>query len=189
MNLFRADPVTTFVGFLLGLLNIYVAIGQPGVHCLNRIFGRFDQEREITLTPGGVKIQQGTQIRQKKWNEFRSYFESHELYVLQTKGAMFWTTPNGHSKPASNQFSRGYYKAISARKKTIPVGNGASLQAPGYRSFSSLTTVLNWNQAVGVAQLVERRSVAPNVAGSNPVSHPKFTKPNKNEIIGRLATI
>jgi hypothetical protein len=59
VNLFRADPVTTFVGFLLGLLNIYVAIGQPGVHCLNRIFGRFDQEREITLTPGGVKIQQG----------------------------------------------------------------------------------------------------------------------------------
>jgi hypothetical protein len=28
--------------------------------------------------------------------------------------------------------------------------------------------------AVGVAQLVERRSVAPNVAGSIPVSHPKF---------------
>jgi hypothetical protein len=27
---------------------------------------------------------------------------------------------------------------------------------------------------VGVAQLVERRSVAPNVAGSIPVSHPKF---------------
>ena len=26
---------------------------------------------------------------------------------------------------------------------------------------------------VGVAQLVERRSVAPNVAGSIPVSHPK----------------
>jgi hypothetical protein len=25
---------------------------------------------------------------------------------------------------------------------------------------------------VGVAQLVERRSVAPNVAGSNPVAHP-----------------
>jgi hypothetical protein len=30
--------------------------------------------------------------------------------------------------------------------------------------------------AVGVAQLVERRSVAPNVAGSNPVSHPKFSQ-------------
>ncbi len=27
---------------------------------------------------------------------------------------------------------------------------------------------------VGVAQLVERRSVAPNVAGSIPVSHPNF---------------
>ncbi len=29
---------------------------------------------------------------------------------------------------------------------------------------------------VGVAQLVERRSVAPNVAGSIPVSHPNFLK-------------
>ena len=28
---------------------------------------------------------------------------------------------------------------------------------------------------VGVAQLVERRSVAPNVAGSIPVSHPKHS--------------
>jgi hypothetical protein len=33
--------------------------------------------------------------------------------------------------------------------------------------------MLNWKAVVGVAQLVERRSVAPNVAGSNPVSHPK----------------
>ena len=29
---------------------------------------------------------------------------------------------------------------------------------------------------VGVAQLVERRTVAPNVVGSNPISHPKLTK-------------
>jgi hypothetical protein len=34
--------------------------------------------------------------------------------------------------------------------------------------------MLNWKAVVGVAQLVERRSVAPNVAGSNPVSHPKI---------------
>ena len=27
---------------------------------------------------------------------------------------------------------------------------------------------------VGVAQLVERRTVAPNVVGSNPISHPRF---------------
>src|SRR5262252_9305829 len=32
--------------------------------------------------------------------------------------------------------------------------------------------VVNYECAVGVAQLVERRSVAPNVAGSIPVSHP-----------------
>jgi hypothetical protein len=36
--------------------------------------------------------------------------------------------------------------------------------------------MLNWIAVVGVAQLVERRSVAPNVAGSNPVSHPNLTK-------------
>ena len=35
-------------------------------------------------------------------------------------------------------------------------------------------SVLNWAGVVGVAQLVERRSVAPNVAGSSPVSHPNF---------------
>ena len=36
--------------------------------------------------------------------------------------------------------------------------------------------VVNYECAVGVAQLVERRSVAPNVAGSIPVSHPNLTK-------------
>ena len=34
--------------------------------------------------------------------------------------------------------------------------------------------VINSQGVVGVAQLVERRSVAPNVAGSIPVSHPNF---------------
>jgi hypothetical protein len=32
--------------------------------------------------------------------------------------------------------------------------------------------MVNYERVVGVAQLVERRSVAPNVAGSIPVSHP-----------------
>src|SRR5262249_23411184 len=40
-------------------------------------------------------------------------------------------------------------------------------------SFSGEDGVINWRGTVGVAQLVERRTVAPNVAGSNPVSHPK----------------
>ncbi len=35
-------------------------------------------------------------------------------------------------------------------------------------------SMVNWTGVVGVAQLVERRSVAPNVAGSSPVSHPNF---------------
>ena len=43
---------------------------------------------------------------------------------------------------------------------------------------------------VGVAQLVERRSVAPNVAGSNPVSHPNFQKTDGSMLPGicRLAS-
>ena len=43
------------------------------------------------------------------------------------------------------------------------------------RHYSShYKVMLSWIAVVGVAQLVERRSVAPNVAGSNPVSHPKI---------------
>ena len=36
--------------------------------------------------------------------------------------------------------------------------------------------MINYKRVVGVAQLVERRSVAPNVAGSIPVSHPNHQK-------------
>ena len=39
---------------------------------------------------------------------------------------------------------------------------------------------------VGVAQLVEHRIVAPEVAGSNPVAHPTFLPPygNKRLVVG-----
>ena len=46
-------------------------------------------------------------------------------------------------------------------------------RARSRRYASHYKVMLNWIAVVGVAQLVERRSVAPNVAGSNPVSHPK----------------
>jgi hypothetical protein len=36
--------------------------------------------------------------------------------------------------------------------------------------------VVNYERVVGVAQLVERRSVAPDVAGSIPVSHPNHPR-------------
>jgi hypothetical protein len=45
----------------------------------------------------------------------------------------------------------------------------------GGDNIVGLRRVLGVTTAVGVAQLVERRSVAPNVAGSNPVSHPKIS--------------
>src|SRR6267142_2157300 len=40
-------------------------------------------------------------------------------------------------------------------------------------------SMVNSTGVVGVAQLVERRSVAPNVAGSSPVSHPNSHFPQK----------
>jgi hypothetical protein len=42
------------------------------------------------------------------------------------------------------------------------------------RPFARHRLVLNYPPTVGVAQLVERRTVAPNVEGSNPFSHPKI---------------
>ena len=47
----------------------------------------------------------------------------------------------------------------------------ARMSVPMVRSPSG-SVMLNFYRVVGVAQLVERRSVAPNVAGSIPVSHP-----------------
>jgi hypothetical protein len=42
-------------------------------------------------------------------------------------------------------------------------------------SFAAGHRVLNLLVVVGVAQLVERRTVAPNVVGSNPIAHPNLT--------------
>jgi|HubBroStandDraft_1064217.scaffolds.fasta_scaffold70643_2 hypothetical protein len=49
-------------------------------------------------------------------------------------------------------------------------------RAFGGDAFRSRESSVNYENrtAVGVAQLVERRSVAPNVAGSIPVSHPNL---------------
>ncbi len=69
------------------------------------------------------------------------------------------------------------------------IGHGSDRMIARY-THSDRTTRPNWRKClsstltcfgkcrvitvVGVAQLVERRSVAPNVAGSSPVSHPTF---------------
>ena len=43
-----------------------------------------------------------------------------------------------------------------------------------YRKLEVVSGGCLWLPSVGVAQLVERRTVAPNVVGSNPISHPSF---------------
>ena len=47
---------------------------------------------------------------------------------------------------------------------------GASSIGPTY--FEAAQVVINSLGVVGVAQLAEHRTVAPNVVGSNPISHP-----------------
>lgn len=49
--------------------------------------------------------------------------------------------------------------------------------------FSPSAVVLNCIAMVGVAQLVERRTVAPNVVGSNPISHPKTQNQSRSCIV------
>jgi hypothetical protein len=53
--------------------------------------------------------------------------------------------------------------------------HGSRQLSPNSLRFLPFPLVLDYLSAVGVAQLVERRTVAPNVVGSNPISHPNFS--------------
>src|SRR5260370_1298290 len=55
--------------------------------------------------------------------------------------------------------------------------------------FERPGVVVNYKSAVGVAQLVERRSVAPDVAGSIPVSHPISKISNKTHCLRYIESI
>ena len=71
------------------------------------------------------------------------------------------------------------FLARSGNRRSISLGRERSVL--GLRcAFPLQGSSVNWRTSavVGVAQLVERRTVAPNVAGSNPVSHPKIDSPD-----------
>jgi hypothetical protein len=76
--------------------------------------------------------------------------------------------------------NRAYQRHVILRSRRRPAGPmkdyGPAERIPTEQrpvAFPHAETSVNLlPSAVGVAQLVERRTVAPNVAGSNPVSHP-----------------
>ena len=65
---------------------------------------------------------------------------------------------------------KGTKEEIGKLERVVP----ASRRLTGTHLPSQRHSMVNSARVVGVAQLVERRSVAPNVAGSSPVSHPNF---------------
>src|SRR5271165_1072864 len=78
---------------------------------------------------------------------------------------------NGAVKPRHLDADRQSTYGVSR----VPwLGNKVDVVGPLTPSFAQGQISVNCNPAVGVAQLVERRSVAPNVAGSIPVSHPNL---------------
>lgn len=97
--LIRTEPLTAIGWFFFALLNVYVALGLPGIHILNRHFNRFDLEREITLTEDSVRITRGPKSWKKKWSEFVCFYESSAMYVLKCRGAVFWTVPKRAFEP------------------------------------------------------------------------------------------
>jgi len=95
-----------FWGGLL-ILDIYVALGQPGMMKLSRLMNRLDVERRICVSPQGVDITHGSLRQQKSWEDFSFYQESPTIFLLQTTGPSFWTLP----------------------KRAIPAGRGDQLVA------------------------------------------------------------
>ncbi len=59
-------------------------------------------------------------------------------------------------------------KSMRTLERLVPESRRLTHLPPQWRGM------VNSIGVVGVAQLVERRSVAPNVAGSSPVSHPNL---------------
>ena len=63
--------------------------------------------------------------------------------------------------------------------RTLPPDGGA------FR-FCRFSVKWTYSRMVGVAQLVERRTVAPNVVGSNPISHPNTPRVRPGHIGNRM---
>jgi hypothetical protein len=98
-HLFSTDPVTAAGLVLLAVFDLCIALGLHQAKALNRLINRFDQEREITVDEDNVRITRGPKTWTKKWEDFVGFYESPSMFVLQTRGAQFWTIPRRAFEP------------------------------------------------------------------------------------------
>jgi hypothetical protein len=91
--LVRKDPLIALETLVFAALDAYVAIGMPGIAALDKLFNRLDLQREVTITPELVKVRRGPKTREREWHEFRCYYETSALYILQTRGVLFVSVP------------------------------------------------------------------------------------------------
>ncbi len=98
-HLFSTDPVTAAGLLLFAAFDLCIALGLHQAKVWNRLINRFDQEREITVKEDDVKIARGPKTWTKKWKEFAGFYESPSTFVLQTRGAQFWTVPKRAFEP------------------------------------------------------------------------------------------
>ena len=99
-------PIAAIFWGALLVLDVFVALGQPGIMKLNRLANRLDLERRICVSHRGIDVTHGRTRQQKSWKDFSFFQETPTLFLLQTKGAAFWTLP----------------------KRAIPAGRGDQLQ-------------------------------------------------------------
>ena len=115
-HLFGTDPVTAVGLFFFAVLNLCVALGLHEIKTWNRLINRFDQQREITLQRDSVTIARGPKIWTKKWSDFSGFYESPSMFVLQTRGAQFWTIPKRAFEPEVETLFHLFLKSKLPRK-------------------------------------------------------------------------
>jgi hypothetical protein len=99
----RTNPLGALFFALMVIVDAYVAIGMPGMEALNQRVAHLDWERQVSLSMDKVVIRHGAKYYEKKWSDFRCYYESANVYVLQTFATQFWTVPKRAFEPGAEQ--------------------------------------------------------------------------------------
>lgn len=93
MELYQSSPgFTMFLGALL-LVDLWNALGQPGVGMLNRMVNRLDWERHVYLNDEGVAVEWGSRKFRYRWQDLSFFQETPQLFILKAGGTQFWTMP------------------------------------------------------------------------------------------------
>lgn len=106
-SLFEWRPSLAILLGALFVLNAWNALGQVGVHKLNRLVNRLDWERRIRFSDQGMVVDWGQRNFRYRWQDMQFFQETPGLFVLKAGGTQFWTMP----------------------KRAIPAGRGDQLRS------------------------------------------------------------